>query len=509
VSSESEDKSGSPAKGIARRALRSGMWVWGRQLVTNVVSIFTTAILARHLSPSAFGVVALSYVVIKFLAILGRSGVADYVVVDRGEDRERRISAAFWLNTALSLVVAGLCVAVQPIVVRAYDSEVLGQILLVMVGNYVIDQLGLVPEALVKRTLRYEKLAVRDASLKMFASIASAALAVAGFGVWSLILPTIVVHPVRLIVILWISRFRPRLQLGLSEWPRIWRFSINTMVANLATTIVNDSDNLVIGRFIDKASVGIYNIAWSINSLVSANTVGVVGVLALPSLAASATDMPRLRAAFARMLRALALLSFPAYVGMFVLAEEFVLTLYGPAFEASVLPLRILIVFAMRRAVTSPMQTVFSVLGRPEIGARLGVAFVPIFLASILVGVQWGVVGVAVAVTVSRTFWGMLTFRAISRLLEVDPWDGWRQVSPVFASAVTMGTVVAAVRWPLVHFLAPPAVVVLVSMAAFGALAYLLLLRYVFASVREDVLAITKQMSKKLHGVARRLLGAA
>jgi O-antigen/teichoic acid export membrane protein len=496
----------SPKEGISRRALRSGAGLWMRQLITGGVSLVTAGILARHLTPAEFGVVALATVTLRILVMLSRGGVGDFVIVDRKEGREDRVQAAFWMSVAIAGVTAAIILAGLPLIRDFYDSPQLAHIMPVFVANFVLSEIAVVPEALVKRTLVYERLTRIDITSQVLASVTGAVLAVLGFGVWSLVLPILVMSPIRTVALFRLSGFRPSRNLGLREWPSIARFTFHIIGQNVGVTIGNESDTLLVGRVLGPHDVGIYANAWNAAGLLMDNTVGVVRSLALPSLSAAATDMERLRVAFRRMIRALSLLSIPAFTGMFVVAREFVLTLYGPKWLAAVLPLRIFIIFAVRRSIGSPAMAIYTVVGRVSLAFRLSLVFIPIFVASVWLGLHWGLVGVATTVTIARTTWGMVHFAVILRLLEERGWRLWQDIAPIVWASLSMGAIVALARYGILLVCQPPTAVLLLGMAGFGVVAFVVLARFVFPAVGKEVVAVVSELHARLGKLARRLL---
>ncbi len=276
--------------------LQSSAWLYGRMLVTNVINLGVMAILARQLTPAEFGLVALAQVLLRFLAIVGAAGVGDYVIFDKQEGREERAQAAFWMNTALSFLVMGVGLLGVPWITHFYLEPGLGAVLVAFLIGYALGQLSTVPDALLMKSLDYEKLVIRDTALEILTSLLMVVLALAGLGVWSIVLPGLAAAPLRAVLVFWMARWWPRLPLRVRLWRNIFRFSANVIGANLATTISAEGDTLIIGKSLGSAELGLYNLAWQSGMLISRTVTGVVGKLSMPALSAVADDLPRLRA---------------------------------------------------------------------------------------------------------------------------------------------------------------------------------------------------------------------
>ena len=504
-----EREPSAPVEGVATRTVKGSAWLYFRHLLTSLVSVFVIAILARQLAPADFGLVALAAVAVRFTAIIGSGGVGSYVIYDRAEGREERVHAAFWLNLCGTLVTCAIGFAILPFLTRFYNMPGLGGVTAAFLIAFFLSQFILVPESLIKRSLDYRKAVIRDTCVEIAVSVLAISMALLGYGVWSLVLPNLILAPVRIVLSFRLARWTPRLPLRVNHWPRIFNFSGNAIVSDAANAIASEGDTLLIGKTLGGGLLGIYNMAWTTANIVNRNVSGVVGKIAMPALSAIAADEARLKAGIKRMLRMLAIASFPLVVGMFVLAEEFILTLYGPKWIDCVLPVRILLIFSLRRAVGSPVTSLYDVMGRPDIGMKLAVVFIPFYLGSIWVGSAWGIVGIAAAVTIVRTLHGFLQFEVAARLLREPMRELLRPLSPVLSSSLLMGAVVYAAKLGLDSLFDLPAALGLIVLTAVGAVTYLVLLRTAYRELARDVLDLVPSRKHPVRIRLEQLFGVA
>lgn len=490
---ETEPQTDAP-RNVTQKAVRSGAWIYGRQIVTNLLNIGVMAILARQLTPAEFGLFALAQVILRFLTLLGAGGIGDYVIFDKQEGRTERLQAAFWLNLTMTLAAAAVALCLIPVISHFYAIAGLTSVLIALIARFIVGQMVIVPDAIVKRSLDYQPLVVRDTVLEITGALSSVVLALMGWGVWSLIVPSLWTTPLQLAFALRLSRWSPRLPLHIGKWREVSRYSFYVIGANLVNSITAEGDTLLIGKTLGVAQLGVYNLAWQSANIVSRNISGVVGKIAMPVLSASATDQTRLRQAFRRMLRVLAITSFPPLIGLFVTADIFILVLYGPQWTGSVLPLQILIIYALRHSIGSPASVICNAVGRPEIGLRYGLAFVPFYLLSIFIGSRYGIIGVAIGVTLSRTIFGLLQLWVGARLVG-ERFTGLLShlVSPLSAAAI-MGVIIYLVKWVCAP-LPIPKVILLSALMLLGGIIWCVLVIKVFRQQWEEVLQVISALS--------------
>ncbi len=338
--------------GIAERTVHSAGWMLLRRVAANLVRLAAVAVLARHLSPAEFGVVALAQVVLQFITLVGEGGIGTYVIYDAEVGREERAHAAFWLNLVLTVLQAALCLALLPLVGPLFDSAQVTGILAALVAVFFVRQLAIVPEALLQRDLRHPVLARRDIVVDLASAALSVVLVLAGAGVWSLVVPALVLEPLRLLVAVVTAQWRPRRPFHTAQWRRILRYTAPLMGSNVLIPVTNDGDTLLVGRLLGATTVGFYNVAWQLSNLVGRNVTTVVSSVTMPALALLRDDRDRLRAAYLRMVGFLSVVCLPLLVGMAVLAGDLVPTLYGPRWQPAVTLLRIFVVFTLVRSLT-------------------------------------------------------------------------------------------------------------------------------------------------------------
>lgn len=474
-------------RGLTAKVVRGGAWVYGRMLVTNVVNLGVMAILARELSPAEFGLVALAQALIRFLVFLGSESISQYVIYDNRTGREERVQAAFWMDLSFSTAAVLLGLLFVPLITRFYSEPGLGAILFVLLLRYPVDSLSRVPDALLKKSLDFQKLETRDTVLEILIAFTSVVMALTGWGAWSLVIPGVVASPLRALILLRLTGWRPRLILYLEQWPRIFSYSVNITGGALLYYIISEADTLLIGKLMGSHVLGIYNLAWQSANLVNRVIVSLSNKLTFPALSTISANIQHLRDALGKIFRVLAVTTFPALIGLLVVADDFILTVYGPQWKEAVLPLRILIIYALRYAIGSPTGAVYRVIGRPDIVFKLPLLIAPFYLVAIWVGSIYGIVGVATGVTIVRTVFGFVDFGIVARCLKVSFREVIKPVIPSFFASCWMGSIVLLAKLLLDLFLAPGNLIKLIVLVSLGCLAYSVLIRTHYRSLAQDL----------------------
>jgi PST family polysaccharide transporter len=354
--------------------------------------------------------------------------------------------------------------------------------------KFPFEAISRVPDALFKKELNFKFIEIRDATIQLFVGFGGIVMALNGFGVLSLVVPSAFASPIRAIIVFRLTTWRPKLNLGITYWREIFKYSRNVIGSTLTSFIISNGDTLLIGKLLGPNLLGIYNIAWRSANLLNRSILQISNKLTLPVLAKSEGDIAKLSISFKKMILIIGLAAFPPIVALFVLADVFVLVVYGDKWISAILPLRILLIYAIRFSVSPPIGAVFKALGKPQIGFKIGLFNIPFYLIGIYLGSSHGIVGIATGVTVVRTLSGIISYYFVSKVLKQSFLDIIRPLLQPFLLSISLGVILSLVRLVLYFIgLNEPLTILLISLLV-GIIAFWLLLRNIFRSLSLEIL---------------------
>lgn len=491
-------------KNIAQKSTQSALWLYSQKLILRLIGLLAIAFLARQLEPADFGLVAIANVVVSFATFISRNTVGPFITQDHDTGWEERSQAAFWLNLTIAGGILALFLVLSPYAVRFYDEPLLGTVLAVVTLTFFFAQLTVIPDSLLRRNFDYKKLVIRNTFFRFASVVTSIIMAVTGWGVWSLIIPDLLLAIPRFVVVAAMSHWRPSLKMRMDLWKPIFNYTKHVIGTSALGNILNDGDPLVVGKTLGNEMVGFYDRAWNTANLVTSNVSGVVSDISLPALAAYYKSAPELLVrAYQKMLMLLSLLTLPMFVIMYILADAIIISLYGEKWIPSILILRILILLAIQRSLFSSTGTIFFVTGRPDIGLKLNVIQVPIYLIGIIVGSLFGIIGVALSVTVIRTLFGLLSFYFACRLINLSFSKGLRDLLPSLEISVLMGVFVWVIKMMIETLVVLPPVLSLLLYSMVAGMIFLLLLLFRYNALLNELFTVLERLSLPLASSVR------
>ncbi|WP_281253137.1 lipopolysaccharide biosynthesis protein [Rubricoccus marinus] len=409
------------------------LWMSADRVFLFVVGAVVTAVLARLLPPSDFGIVGAALVVVEIVAQIV-SASATPALVQRSRVTRAHLSSAFWLSAGLSLGLFGVVWALSPLAARFFAMPPLAQVLPALALLFVFDGLSAVAQS---RQLR--DLAFRDAVvIRAVADViglggVSIGLALSGYGLWALVGGRLAQSLLRALG--FVIRF-PHPVLGATrEAARdIARFSGGVVLQGALNSLARQGDALVVGRALGANALGLYNRSYQMMALPASFLAGSFSGVLFPILSKTQDRTASLRATLYRTTSLLALFLLPLAAAAAVLAPEVVYVALGPDWGGAVAPLRILAVGMFFRAAYKTGMTILESRGRIYVAAALQGLYAVLVVIGALVGWPYGLEGVATGVVGAVVvFFGMSTAVAVRE---------------------TDGTL-----WPLVRGMAPGAMI--------------------------------------------------
>jgi O-antigen/teichoic acid export membrane protein len=377
------------------------------------------ALLARLLDTEAFGLASLAGVYVAFMQILVPQGSGD-ALVQRKDLRSSHLDAAFWTTFIVALFLAGVTLACQDILARLFGDLRLSAIVAWLALSLPIAALASVPTALLTRTLTFRSLATRSLAATLVGGVCAILAALAGLGVWSLVILHVVTSSTA-VACLWSSvSWRPGFSVTREAVFDLAPFSAGVLTNKLLWFVSQRVDHLVIGAGLGMEALGIYALAMRLVESLLALATGPFQTVAMPAFSALQDDLTRFRQAFVRTTRLVCALSFPIFIQLFLVSPHLVPSLFGMQWQPATLPIQILCVGGLVRSVLALVHPTFMALGRIGLYSSLFSLSAALNVLGCLVAANRGIEAVAWATVVAMSITGVLSLVVINRLLDLS-----------------------------------------------------------------------------------------
>lgn len=471
------------AGAFATRAARGVLWTaagnWGNQLATFVVF----AVLSRLLTPEAFGTVALAAVFVGLVQLLANQGMVDALVQRRSLDREH-LDTAFWTGLGVGLVAMALLVGLSYPIALAVGQHELAPVVAVLSLTIPIGSTNLVQRALMTRELAFRSLTVRTLAATTVGSVAGLAAAFSGLGVWSLVAQN-VANVVAGAFVLWtLTSWRPRLAFSRRHFGDLFGYGVHVTAFKVLNYFSRKGDDFLIGSFLGAASLGLYSVAYRMLTIIIDLTTNLIDTVAFPVYARLQDEESRLRDAYYRTSGYVALVSFPVFAGLLVLAPEIVGVFFGAKWSESVPVMQALTFVGGLQAVNYLNSSMLKALGKPSWRVVLAGINMLMSLVAFFIVVQRGILAVAIALVVVGYLAMPLSYIAVNRLMRISPVSYLLQIAGPLVGSVAVAASSYAARGALEG---QPQLVVLLGAGAAGAAAYIAVIALIARPLAREI----------------------
>src|SRR5262249_2685850 len=317
-----------PSLGLPSQAVRGSFWTYVAFASGKALSFVTTVILARLLVPEEFGLVGYCLVALQYLALVNLFGM-DQALISRRDKLQEAANAALLLNSVTGVLLFAVAWVGAPWVAKFFRAEQVTYLLRLLAVSLPISALGAVPDALVQRELRFKARLLPEFARSFVKGGVSILLAWRGLGVLSLIIGHVAGESVGTLLVWILARWRPTLAFDTRVAREVTVFGAHIVALGILGTIFGNIDFVFVGRFLGAGALGYYTLAYRIPDLVLTNTNNVVGRVAYPLFCRLQSDFKQLRSAYFSYIRYMALLIFPAGVGLAITAAPFILIFYS------------------------------------------------------------------------------------------------------------------------------------------------------------------------------------
>ena len=379
---------------LKKAALSGVKWSSLLQVGRQIIQFITTAILARLLSPTDFGLVGMATIVIGFVNLFKDLGTSS-AIIQRKNVSEELIYSLFWINVAFGFLGMIVLFAGAPIIAKFYEEPKLIPILQILSLSFFISGLSILQKALLEKNLNFKTLAKIDIVALFFSSLVGIILAFSGYGVWSLVLQTLTAVTITTMLLWTANKWQPKIIFKWQEIKEISNYSLNLTGYNIFNYFVRNADYLLIGKFLGSQSLGYYSLAYRLMLYPLQNISRVIGRVMFPVFTKIQDDDVKLKAGYLKVIGYIAIVTFPLMVGLWASAEPFILTMFGSQWQPVILLLMILTPVGMAQSIETTLGQIYQIKERTDLMFKWSICEGILLVIAWVIGLRWGIVGVA------------------------------------------------------------------------------------------------------------------
>ncbi|MBV8425853.1 MAG: lipopolysaccharide biosynthesis protein [Hyphomicrobiales bacterium] len=443
VSPEQDREVPTDSSALKFRALSGAAVNLFSQAAKVAIQFASVIVLARLLSPTEFGVFGMVIPITAFVQIFQDLGLSQ-AVISSPTLTYGQLSSMFWINLALSVVLAIVLAACAPLLASLYHDQRVMALTLALAGTIPLSGLMTQHFALLTRQMRFTWLAVLDVLALLAGFLGSVVVALIWPSYWALFASVLMTMLV-LLAGSWIgARWLPSRPAAWDKVRPMLHFGGGVIGYNISIYFARNLDKVLIGWRTGPFQLGLYDRAYKLLLLPLQNLNGPIARVMVPVLSRLSNDPERYRRVYLRTTQQILLAAFPGVVFMMATASTLIPRLLGSEWAGAAPIFTWLGLAGLHLPMSGTMAWLFVSQSRTTEYARWGFFNAATCIAGFAVGLPWGAYGVAVVYGLTDLFIRLpALWWYVGRRGPVRTHDLYRLAFP-FAAA---GVIAAAALW--------------------------------------------------------------
>ena len=426
----------------------------GWKLLTQIIAqgsrTIVAIVLAHLLTPHDFGLAAMALVFTSFAWIFADLSLGS-ALIQRPTLTEADRSTVFWTTLTAGAVMTVVGVALAPLAGVFFSMPSVTPLFAAASSLTFLSALAATQMALLTREMNFRSLEIRAIASTLFGTAVAIPMALAGFGPWTIVGQAICTAAVSAFLVWRLSTWRPKWIYSRDSLRMFGSFGVKTLFSKILGYVILNTDNLLIGRYLGSTALGVYTIAYNVMFLGADRVAVPVQTVFYSAFARLQHDPIRLGRAWLRGTQLVSAINVPAFLGLAIVAPDFVPVVLGSRWDSAVPVLQWLCLAGVAHSFQTLDWSVIQAVGLPGRVLRFMTFSAVITVVAFVLGLHWGIVGVAALFAVSRTI-AMVVFTWLTcRTIAMPVREFVRSAGWVGALSLPMAVAVYIARVALVH----------------------------------------------------------
>lgn len=471
------------------------LWLLAGNSLQQVIQFLIFIALARLLTPSDFGFMALAMAMIEVLVVTSRGGIVEVIV------QQREVDDKFLANSLILTAVSGMAHVLLVCLALCFYGYMWGHnlvstLMLWATPIILLQALGSAPEAVIRRRMGFKWLALRNNVAALLGGLAAILFAWFDAGVYALLVQRLI-NVGLLTFTVWIAT--PHLRsLCRKTWAladrailaKIVRQNIAVMTSPLAGILGPRIMDGLIGTFLSPLMLGYFKLIWRLFDFIAGVTITPLSNVAQSALPKLSHDRPALIRTYLKMLNVAGMAIFPLFTGAALTADIWIPLMLGRQWAPAVPYFQTLSFVCFAMLINYFQIPVMLALKKNRLIAKLSALKIALIAVSTIIGLQAGLAGVVTAYLIQAYVWTLLNMIILKRLLGLKTRETIDATLVPISASLAM---VAIVLWIKALLTTGLPIADLAMQSACGALCYVGLILWMAPASISNILKTLKK----------------
>ena len=304
------------------------IWNTIERIFLSLKSIIVLAVLARALTPSDFGTIAIVVVFTGLGNFIIESGFRNIIIGEKNIT-DLKLSTLFWYSIFVSCLLTILLLTFAKTIANFYDLQHLEKVLYIISPAFLLYALNLIPLSLYSKRMNFNLLAKRAVVSDLSAGLIAITMAFLGLGYWSLVIQALFKSIISNILLWYQLDWRPNFAFSIKYLKDTLKLSTAILTNGIMGYIVDNLDNFLIGKYFGTKMLGFYSKSYTIVNLPTINIRSVINKVVFPAMSIAYGKSEDISMYCSKAIKQIIMLVVPIMIPISIFANDFTLLLFG------------------------------------------------------------------------------------------------------------------------------------------------------------------------------------
>lgn len=378
-------------------------WLMFGRVNQQILQFIIGIVLARLLVPEDFGMLVTIQIFTGFASYFAGGGMGQALIRSK-ELKPHYYDVVFSLQLFICIAIYALFFFLAPLIAQFFRNELYTDLVRISALTFLLRPLVNLPKAFLQREMRFKAIAISGIITFISSGIASIYMALHGFGPLGLILGGIFGSLTNILILKYVTKMSFHFNFDMVAAKQLASYGIKISITEIIPYILSQISNVIISRSLGPGALGLYNKSDSLRKLPSEIIAGSAYQTVFRALSKIQDNLDQSRYIYLRTITLLTTYTLPFYVGLFLLAEPFIIGVYGEKWAGAIAPLEILAITGIFRCLGNPSGAVIAAQDRLVSEIRIQLESSVLLIGGCLYALPWGITGIAWVIVISSLY---------------------------------------------------------------------------------------------------------
>lgn len=453
---------------LKAKAVKGFAWNSLESLLVRGVSFIISIIIARLVSPEAYGLIGMLTVFLAISTLFIESGFSR-ALMQRKNCTQTDFSTVFYFNLVISLLIYLILYLVAPQIAKFYNTPELISLFRVLSLQFIVTALVVVHRAKLMIDIDFQTLAKVNVIAVFISGAISLYMAYHGYGVWALVAQTLSLTIVTTVMIWFSMKWTPSWEFSMQAFREMFGYGSKILIPSLYSTVLNNIYTIVIGKWFQSRILGYYTRANTLAEMSAGTINAIVSNVTFPLLTSIQDDREKLVSVYSRLLSMTAFIVFPAMTLFAVVSEPFVRFFLTEKWLPAVVLLQWLCMAKLFMPISALNLNLLNAVGRSDLFLKTDLCKLPLIILTMVITLPMGTKAVVIGSFINTFISYFINTYMPGRLYA---YGAIKQIKDCF-SIIICTVVMAALSYASMRLFSSPLIQLIVAVSV-AAIAYLL-----------------------------------